>query len=49
MLIELEIYVLNGEIELGSGNYNAIGWKYNLLSKQWKKLDGYEKILNYFF
>lgn len=40
ILIEMEIYVLAGEIGYGRGTWNESGWKYNLLSKQWKKLEG---------
>ncbi|XP_025408876.1 kelch-like protein 28 isoform X2 [Sipha flava] len=38
---EMDIFVLAGEIGYLRDTWNRSGWKYNLLSKQWKKLDGF--------
>lgn len=35
----MEIFVLAGEIGYGKGMWNETGWKYNLLTKEWKKLE----------
>lgn len=45
--LDLDIYVIGGEIGFGRGLWNDSGWKYNLLSKKWTKLDKY-LMLKYF-
>lgn len=35
---ELDVYVMAGEIAYGRGSWNKEGWKYNLLSENWKRL-----------
>jgi len=38
IVIGLDVYVMAGEIAYGRGSWNKEGWKYNLLSEQWKRL-----------
>ncbi|XP_003245535.1 uncharacterized protein LOC100574822 [Acyrthosiphon pisum] len=35
---DIEVYVMAGEIAYGRGSWNKEGWKYNLLTEQWKRL-----------
>ncbi|XP_025191040.1 uncharacterized protein LOC112591438 [Melanaphis sacchari] len=38
---DLDIYVLAGEIAFGRGTWNKEGWKYNLLTEKWKRLQNF--------
>jgi len=38
IFIDLDVYVFNGEVDYGRGVWIDAGWKYNLLSEQWTKL-----------
>ncbi|XP_026817278.1 uncharacterized protein LOC113556504 [Rhopalosiphum maidis] len=38
---DLDVYVLAGEIAFGRGMWNKEGWKYNLLTENWKRLQDF--------
>lgn len=35
----MNIFVVGGEIGLGKGSWNMEGWKFNMISKKWRKLE----------